>query len=139
MVKGEVVLIESPYGSEKISEVVRNICYARACVRDSVIRGEFPLASHLFFTQPGILDDNISEERQRGIDIGLAIGGLADRSAFYMYFGESRGMKYARDNALKSGREIEERTLGDNWLKEYSDLARNHSQRDVWEKSCNLL
>lgn len=43
------VIVESPYAGE----VEANVTYARACVRDCVLRGEAPIASHLLFTQPG--------------------------------------------------------------------------------------
>ena len=65
--------IESPYMGQNEEELVRNIRYARACVRNSLLRGETPFASHLFYTQTGILDDNIPEERQMGILAGKAI------------------------------------------------------------------
>ena len=44
------------------------------CLRDSLLRGEGPITSHLLYTQPGVLDDQIPEERQMGIDAGLASG-----------------------------------------------------------------
>lgn len=65
------VIIESPFSARSgLKDVNLNVEYARACVRDSVLRGEAPIASHLLFTQPGILDDAKPEERQLGIDAG---------------------------------------------------------------------
>ena len=52
----EIVDIESPYKGKDGNEVRRNLNYARACARDCLLRREIPYASHLFFTQPGILD-----------------------------------------------------------------------------------
>ena len=49
-----IVIIESPFAGD----VDKNIEYARKCVRDSLNRGEAPSASHLLYTQPGILDDD---------------------------------------------------------------------------------
>lgn len=46
--------IETPYMGRNEEELRRNLLYARACVRDSLMRGEIPFASHLFYTQPGI-------------------------------------------------------------------------------------
>ena len=46
--------------------------YARACVRDSLLRGEAPIASHLLYTQPGVLRDNVAGEREQGIAAVLA-------------------------------------------------------------------
>ena len=62
--------IETPYAAKSEEQLKRNLLYARACVRDSLIRGEVPFASHLLFTQPGILDDNIPKEREIGINAG---------------------------------------------------------------------
>lgn len=64
----KLVILESPFAGD----VKRNILYARMCVRDSLGRGEAPIASHLLYTQSGILNDNLPEERQWGIDAGLA-------------------------------------------------------------------
>lgn len=63
-----LVIIESPFAGD----VEKNIRYARACVRDSLLRGESPIASHLLYTQEGILNDDVPAERQHGIDAGLA-------------------------------------------------------------------
>jgi hypothetical protein len=47
-------------------------------VRDRIIiAGEAPIASHLLYTQPGVLRDEIPEERRHGIDAGLAWGAVA--------------------------------------------------------------
>ena len=43
------------------------MAYARACVADCLRRGEAPIASHLLYTQPGVLDDDVPEERAQGI------------------------------------------------------------------------
>jgi len=101
------VIIESPYAGF----VERNILYARACVRDSLSRGEAPIASHLLYTQDGILDDSIPYERQWGIDAGLAWKEVAEKHVFYIDFGYSTGMKYAKAYATTNNIPIEERTL----------------------------
>ncbi len=106
------VLIESPFKGKDYVETRRNILYARLCVRDSVLRGEAPFASHLFYTQTGILDDKIEEERMQGINAGLTWGNDAELSAFYTDLGFSKGMDYGKAHALEIGREIEERSLG---------------------------
>ena len=48
-----LVIFESPYAGD----VEANTEYARRCVRDSLMRGEAPIASHLLYTQPGILHE----------------------------------------------------------------------------------
>lgn len=87
-----LVIIESPYAGE----VDLNVAYARAAMRDSLNRGEAPIASHLLYTQPGILRDDVPEERQWGIDAGLAWRRVAEAAAFYVDRGWSGGMLAAK-------------------------------------------
>lgn len=101
------VILESPYAGN----VERNLNYARMCVRDSLYRGEAPIASHLLYTQEGILDDNIESERSLGIDAGLAWKEVADKHVFYVDYGYSKGMLYAKEYATNNNIEIEERKI----------------------------
>lgn len=102
-----LVIIESPYAGD----VDRNLAYARAAMADSLRRGEAPFASHLLYTQPGILDDTIPDERQRGIDAGLAWGLVADLTAVYVDLGITSGMTLGIERARRDGRPVEERSL----------------------------
>ena len=102
-----LVIIESPYAGD----VAANEAYARACVRDSLLRGEAPIASHLLYTQPGILDDTVPVERQHGIDAGLAWRRVADASVVYTDRGISKGMEYGIDAAMAAGIPVEYRSL----------------------------
>src|SRR6478752_7707360 len=101
------VILESPYAGD----IERNIIYARMCVRDSLMRGESPIASHLLYTQDGILNDLNPEERQLGIDAGLSWKGVAHKHIFYIDYGYSKGMLYAKDQSYKHNIPIEERTI----------------------------
>jgi hypothetical protein len=80
------VIVETPYAGKSHWRIIaffqrtQNRRYARAAVRDSLMRGETPIASHLIYTQPGILRDEIEGERQQGIDAGLAWRGVAESS-----------------------------------------------------------
>lgn len=69
------VILESPYAGDTAEDVERNLTYAREALRDSLLRGEAPIASHLLYTQKGVLDDRIREERGLGIAAGVAWGG----------------------------------------------------------------
>ena len=89
----KLVIIESPYAGE----VEANVEYARRAMHDSLHRGEAPIASHLLYTQPGILDDLIPEERKLGIEAGLAWRRVAELRVFYGDRGWSTGMIAARD------------------------------------------
>jgi len=95
-----LVILESPFAASELTTVEQHITYARAAVRDSLLRGEYPIASHLLYTQPGILNDNVAEERQHGIDAGLAWGKVADKTVVYTDFGISKGMQYGIDRAV---------------------------------------
>jgi hypothetical protein len=127
----KLVVIESPFGGTD-EEVRRNIKYARACVTDSLRKGEAPYASHLFFPQPGILDDNVSEDRMRGIHAGLEITKDFDLTAVYKDLGISKGMTYGMKRAIELNRSIEERILGENWETEYEKRVGTHSQNGLF-------
>lgn len=103
-----LVVIESPYAGE----VELHTAYARRAMADSLKRGEAPIASHLIYTQPGILDDKDPEERCRGIDAGFAWGARADLVVFYVDHGWSEGMLAARAHWGASGLVVLERTIG---------------------------
>jgi len=102
------VILESPYAGD----IDANVAYARRCVRDSLLRGEAPIASHLLYTQPGILKDEVAEERQWGIDAGLSWRAVAEASVFYLDRGLSKGMLYGMEAARAAGIPIEERYIG---------------------------
>lgn len=104
----KLVIIESPYAGD----IEANVAYARRCIRDSLHRGEAPIASHLLYTQPGILRDEVPGERQWGIDAGLAWGRVADLTAVYVDRGISSGMRYGIESAERMGRPIETRRIG---------------------------
>lgn len=101
------VILESPFAGF----VERNIDYARKCMRDCFLRGEAPIASHLLYTQDGILNDDIPEEREMGINAGLIWGAHAEKTVVYTDFGISNGMKYGIERAIKDGRIIEYRNI----------------------------
>ena len=101
------VIIESPYAGN----IERNVKYARAAMRDSLNRGEAPFASHLIYMQPGILDDDNHDERQQGIDAGIAWGHVAALVAVYQDLGVSKGMRYGIEKHQEAGRPVVSRTI----------------------------
>ena len=104
------VILESPFAGE----VERNIEYARRCVRDSLSHGEAPIASHLLYTQDGILDDTIPTEREWGINAGLAWKCVAEKHVVYVDYGITMGMKFGLDYAARQGLPVFRRTIGKN-------------------------
>lgn len=105
-----LVIIESPFAGSP-EEVAKNIRYARACMLDCLNRGEAPYASHLLYTQEGVLDDNVSEQRELGIEAGLAWGKKAEATVVYTDRGISKGMVQGIIRAIQEGRLVEPRSL----------------------------
>lgn len=106
-----LVIIESPFAGATPSAIARNLRYARSCIRDSISRGEAPIASHLLYTQDGILLDTIPEERTLGIACGYAWMKKADLIVFYTDLGWSNGMRMAKHVAHENGFITELRTI----------------------------
>lgn len=104
----KLVIIESPYAGD----IARNEEYARRCMADSLARGEAPLASHLLYTQPGVLDDTDPAQRQQGIEAGLAWGAHAELTAVYVDLGITEGMALGMDRAIREGRGFQRRQIG---------------------------
>jgi hypothetical protein len=102
-----LMILESPYAGN----VAANIAYARQCVADCLRRGDAPFASHILYTQPGILDDTIPAERKLGIKAGLAWGRVAEATVVYTDRGISAGMRQGIERALAEGRPVEYRSL----------------------------
>ena len=106
-----MVQLESPYAGD----IEQNTRYARACMHDCLKRKEAPFASHLLYTQPGVLDDFVHEERELGIEAGLAWGEMAMRTVVYTDLGITEGMERGIARARREGRAVEYRTLP-GWL-----------------------
>jgi hypothetical protein len=102
-----LVIVESPYAGD----VPRNTAYARLCLADCLALGEAPYASHLLYTQPGVLKDDVPEQRGLGIQAGLAWGDKADATVVYGDLGVSAGMKLGIARAEAAGRPVEYRYL----------------------------
>lgn len=103
------VLLESPFAGN----VPLNVAYARRCMRDCLTLGEAPFASHLLYTQDGILDDLVLTERELGIEAGLLWGRFAAKTVVYTDLGMSPGMLRGITRARMEGREVEQRKLYD--------------------------
>lgn len=62
-------VVESPFKAETPTELGKNIRFARNVCRHLSMEGYAPFASHLLY--PQFLDDDIEEERNRGLACGL--------------------------------------------------------------------
>lgn len=107
------VVIESPFAGDQ----QRNTAYARACLKDSLRRGEAPFASHLLYTQ--CLDDDAPDDRRRGISAGFEWGRIADLVAVYTDLGISKGMQQGIDRAFHNRCPAERRSCAADLLAEF--------------------
>lgn len=89
------IILESPYSGN----VPLHLCYLRACMRDCLLRGEAPFASHGLYTQPGVLRDDVLAEREQGIAAGFVWREHAAYTVFYINLGWSAGMLRAKMHA----------------------------------------
>ncbi|MDD5589518.1 MAG: hypothetical protein PHP92_05660 [Candidatus Nanoarchaeia archaeon] len=113
----KTVILCSPYKPksdlgtfEYVQELSKNLRYARLCLLDSMKNhGEAPFLSHLLY--PQVLDDNIPEERELGIEAEHAWFIGAHAVVIYMDLGVSEGMRRAIELGEKLGLKKEERKL----------------------------
>lgn len=132
------VILESPFAGD---ETV-NRAYLKACLRDSLLRGEAPVASHALY--PGALRDDVPEERELGMLAGFAWHPYARAVVIYTDLGISPGMARGMENAQKAGRTLEFRSLPewDAWKKgnfkrgqrEGYAAAERHLRRELSER-----
>lgn len=129
-----LVIIESPFAGD----VVRNLRYLRACMRDCLLRHEAPYASHALYTQPGVLDDGDPEARKLGMLAGFNWRSVAAATVVYTDLGITVGMQAGLDNARAMFREIgvsdrahpiEHRELGANWEAEALEVEATFKTR----------
>lgn len=109
--KHEKVYIESPYAANQHGTLEENIKYAKYCMKDCLERGEYPLASHLLY--PGVLDDDIKDDRKLGMMAGRAWARQAQRIAVYTDLTITVGMEWGIRWAEESGIPLEYRSLED--------------------------
>ena len=100
------VVIESPFralGPE------RALAYLDDCLRDSIARGEAPIASHGLYTR--VLQDANPAEREHGMEMGWAWMRCADLVAVYSDHGITLGMELGIRKARELGIPVEFRDL----------------------------
>lgn len=102
------VIVESPFAGGFV-----NVKYSREALRDCLDRGESPFASHLLYTQKGVLDDKIPEERNRGIDAAIGWLEVCDYVAVYVDLGITAGMAKGIIRAAQVGKPIKFRWIKD--------------------------
>jgi len=112
-----LVILESPYAGYAPAWVPpgfrwlaaayqrwRNARYTVRCMRDSLYRGEAPLASHVLYASSGVLDDSDMAERARGLQAGFAWGLKCPVRVVYCDRGISGGMRAGMNAGLPTQR-----------------------------------
>lgn len=89
----KLVQLESPYAARTPEMRVNLDAYAREAMRDCLLRGEAPYASHMLYTQPGVLRDDNPTERALGMAAGFAFLSHMDYMVVYTDYGISAGMR----------------------------------------------
>jgi len=75
------------------------------------MRGESPLASHMLYTQSGVLDDDDPTERRLGIEAGLAWCEVSDGTVVYIDYGFTKGMLKGMCRAHALNKPVEYRRI----------------------------
>lgn len=103
-------LLVTPFMAEDPSKAARMVRYALRATRDSLNKGEAPLASHLFFSE--VLNIRNPIERDIGLQSQLNWMKACDVVVVYLDFGITPAMQVAINNAILRHRKIEYRTIG---------------------------
>ncbi|WP_311245337.1 MULTISPECIES: hypothetical protein [unclassified Microbacterium] len=105
------VAIESPYSTGSSTGAKYNQLYGRAALRDSLLRGEAPMASHLLYTQTFVLDEADATEQALGVAAGQSWFPLVESIVVYTDRGITPAMQQSIDRAKALGIPVEERSL----------------------------
>ncbi len=100
------VIVESPFAGGW-----KNVLYSRRCVLDCLNRDESPYASHLLYTQKGMLNDTDPLQRKRGIAAADGWLEVCDLVAVYCDLGVTRGMVIGIVKAARLGKPVHLRWL----------------------------
>ena len=98
------VYICSPYRGDGSTNTETNEAFAVMLCKLAISRGYAPIAPHLYL--PKALDDNKPEERQIGIDAGLAFLEVCDELWFCYKYGISEGMQKELQAAIDAGKTV---------------------------------
>lgn len=105
------VILESPFAGTDMESRQRNIIYGRAALRDALLRGEAPFASHMLYTLVGVLDDDDRLERRIGMTAGFSWMPAVEYAVVYIDLGISSGMHEGIARARELGLDVLHRTI----------------------------
>jgi len=115
-----LINLESPYAGN----IDLNVMYAQFCMHDSIVNHyEAPFASHLLYTQPNVLRDEIPEERTMGITAGRDFSDITEKTVVYVDLGMTDGMVFAVKHAQQIDHVVELRFLPTELYEEFTKKA----------------
>jgi hypothetical protein len=107
------VILESPLAAPTRAEIDANKCYARACLKDCLIKGDAAICFHLLYdSPPEILDDLIPIHRSFCLEASsIWYGSFIEAVVVYVNLGCSPGMQAGINLALDAGIPVEYRRI----------------------------
>jgi hypothetical protein len=107
------VILESPLAAPTRAEIEAHKRYARACLKDCLLRGDAAICFHLLYdSPPEILDDLIPIHRQFGLEASAVwYGSFIEAVVAYVNLGCSPGMQAGINLALDAGIPVEYRRI----------------------------
>lgn len=107
------VILESPLAALTREGIEANKRYARACLKDCLIKGDAAICFHLLYdSPPEILDDLIPLHRQFGLEASsIWYGSFIEAVVAYVNLGCSPGMQAGINLALDAGIPVEYRRI----------------------------
>lgn len=105
------VMLESPVAGNSSTAVGLNRLYAHEALRDSLLRGEAPMAAHLLYAQSFVLDQENPDERELIALAGASWLPLVERVVVYVDRGITPCMEAGIRRAKELGVPVEERSI----------------------------
>ena len=100
----QIAYICSPYRGQSEEEYRRNGDYARELTKLALRAGLAPITPHLYITQ--VTDDSVPEERQQGLEAGLALLDGCELVICGNKYGVSSGMQGELAKAEADGKRV---------------------------------
>ena len=130
-----IVLIESPYAHTHKWGIQLHEAYLEACLFDSLMRGETPIATHKLYTRA--LDDRIVDERRLGMLQAEIMLDFISIHAVYYDLGISKGMWWGIEQGERAGKRVEPRSLYEHDLHPNDKLKWNDLRSKITMEKTN--
>jgi len=108
---GTRVLVETPHTAPSAAAIGLNQIYGREALRDSLLRGEAPMAAQQLYGQTFVLDNDDPTERKIAISAGHSWLPMIDKVVVYTDRGISVEMRETILRAEELGVPVERRSV----------------------------